>query len=157
MGKRLTRLMVPAMAGLLALSLGTAHADLAVSIDTAEGATVWSLPTLPEIQDVPLAYPSEFPTALTGSASFDGTEAIGVFYSFYTDENGDTVHMYSGTASLDCGAPEEDGGVTCDWSASVPFTFGPGDYEVVVTASQPNGTDPEVVDSVSDSVNVIVL
>lgn len=156
MGKRMFRLMVPALAGLFALSMGPAQAALSLDIATAEGATVWSLPTLPST-DPQVSYPSELPTAITGSATFDGTEAIGVFYSLFAYENGDRVHMYSGTASLDCGAPDENGGVACDWSASIPFTFGPGDYEAVVTASQPTAENPDEYETVSDTVNVVIL
>ncbi|HEX9696258.1 MAG TPA: hypothetical protein VGB64_08080 [Actinomycetota bacterium] len=156
MGKRMMRLMVPALAGMLALSLGTAHAAFGVSIDTAEGATVWSLPTLPEVEEAPLAYPPEFPTAITGTASFDGTEATAVTFEYLAQAGEDTIVMYSGEAAVTCGDADENGAVDCTWSADVPFTFGPGDYTVVVTAAQPT-EDPEVYEEVTDSVNVTVL
>lgn len=47
MGKRTKRLMVTAVAGLLAMSLGSAHADVSVSIDNEDGSIVWAVPGLP--------------------------------------------------------------------------------------------------------------
>lgn len=147
MRKRMVRGMVVALAGLLVLALGTAHADVSVSIDTAEGATLFSLPK----SDL-VAYPDGIETRVSGDAGF-GSAQGSVLYQFYGSSGTEPIPSYAGQAELSC----NESGSECTWSFTVPWILPPGDYEIVVTASEPDPQDPDHELTASSSVDVTVL
>ncbi|MGH2831043.1 MAG: hypothetical protein ACRDJM_11220 [Actinomycetota bacterium] len=116
---------VVALTAALAMALTPARAEVTVTIDQEEGATVFSLPPLPE----GVEYPAEIPTKLTGTATFNSP--------------GGSVTVLVGRpnpvareATLDC----DEAGTTCSWSASLPFLVTPGETEIFVAAADADET-----------------
>jgi hypothetical protein len=148
--KRKFRGIILCVAGVMALAMGTAHADVTVSIDLATGDTIWSLPGLPEGVD----YPEEFQTVVTGGAGFDSTNGS-VFYEFTVPApDGPPIVVYTSQANLaPAGCSAE-----CTWSFRVPFFMPPNEYDLIVTATEPNIVNPDDPGpSASDSVHIVVL
>lgn len=131
MGKRWLRAMVAvALAAGLALSLGTAHADTAVTIDDPDGATLYSLPTTGGLVEDPAD------TTLSGTAAFS-TGGGGVQVVFADPASGDPPqNVVTYQAGLAC----NEAGTTCTWSFRVPFIFKPGEWDVTATAADDVGS-----------------
>src|SRR5687767_8785799 len=148
MRKRTIRGLVVGLAGLLVLALGSAHADVSVTIATEDGATVFSLPAEGDV----VQYPDGIETKVNGTAGFGSTDGT-VLYQFSTSSGGDEIPSYAGEAALEC---NEDGSA-CTWSFSVPWILPPSDYKLTVKAVEPDPANPDGELSQVTSINVTVL